>query len=146
MNLNNYNYSNNNLYKRDYKEDFNYMKYKNQLNDDSNNKIRSLQDSNKIYSYGPEQRSINIKPNVVEIDSKKSPLNQFQQNEMSFNKNYNIVNNSESFNYNYKLGPDPNNEAQMNYLKNLLEKTKSEIDQLNNNMDEDGSKAFNIYK
>ena len=34
----------------------------------------------------------------------------------------------------------------MNYLKNLLEKTKLEIDQLNNNMDEDVSKAVNIYK
>ena len=34
----------------------------------------------------------------------------------------------------------------MNYLKILLEKTKLEIDQLNNNMDEDASKAFNIYK
>ena len=122
------------------------MKYKNQLNDDTNNKIISFPQTNKTYSYGPEQRSLNIKPNVVEIDSKKSPFNQIQKNEMNFNYNDNNINNNESYNYNYKMGPDPNNEAQMNYLKNLLEKTKSEIDQLNNNMDEDGSKAFNIYK
>jgi len=123
--------------KRDYKEDFNYMKYKSQLNDNQN------------YSYGTEQRSLNIKPNIINMDSKQKVLNQYENNEINVNKNYNINNNnnnSNNYNYNYNIGPDPDNEAQMNYLKNLLEKTKSEIDQLNNNMDEDASKAFNIYK
>ena len=122
------------------------MKYKNQLNDNNININKFTPEINTNYSYGTEQRSLNIKPNIINMDSKQTPLNQYENNEINVNKNYNINNNSNNYNYNYNIGPDPDNEAQMNYLKNLLEKTKSEIDQLNNNMDEDASKAFNIYK
>ena len=153
-NINNYqNNSNINQYKRNYKEDFNYIKYKNNLNNDNDNNNeqnyinKRIPDTNNKYSYDPEQRSLNIKPNVVNIDSKPKSSNQYEINEMNKMKNINNFNiKKESYNYNYHIGPDPNNEAQMNYLKNLLEKTKSEIDQLNNNIEEDASKAFNIYK
>jgi len=50
------------------------------------------------------------------------------------------------YNNNYNLIPDPDNFNQMDYLKNLLKKTKNEIDNLNNNIDEDTSKTFSIYK
>jgi len=44
------------------------------------------------------------------------------------------------------LIPEPNNFNQMDYLKNLLEKTKNGIVNLNNNIDEDTLKIFSIYK
>jgi hypothetical protein len=62
MNIYNNNFNNNyennpNIknYKRDYKEDFNYMKYKNKLNnvDDDYNINRPVLDSNQKYSCGP---------------------------------------------------------------------------------------------
>jgi len=54
--------------------------------------------------------------------------------------------NNNMYNNNYNLIPDPENFNQLNYLKNLLEKTKNEIDNLNNNIDEETSKTLSIYK
>ena len=121
------------------------MQYKNNINSKEPIINNALQEVNQKYSYGPEQRSINIKPNIININSKPRTFNPYDNNEININRNNDIAKN-ESYNYNYLQGPDPNNEAQMNYLKNLLEKTKSEIDQLNNNINEESSKAFNIYK
>ena len=67
----------------------------------------------------------------------------------NMNKNNQFENNNSDNLYkinNYQAGPDPNNVNQMDYLKNLLEKTKLEINNLNNNIDDDTSKTFSIYK
>ena len=96
---------------------------------------KHLPEINQMYSCGPDQRSINVRSNIVNFDYKFMNKNQFDNNIDDINK----INN-------YQMGPDPNNINQMDYLKNLLEKTKLEIDNLNNNIDDDTSKTFSIYK
>ncbi len=103
----------------------------------NNNLNKHIPEINQLYSCGPEQRSINVRSNVVNFDYKNlNKNNQFDNNNLD---NLCKINN-------YQLGPDPNNVNQMDYLKNLLEKTKLEIDNLNNNIDDDTSKTFSIYK
>ena len=108
----------------------------------SNRINKQLPELNQMYSCRPDQRSINVRPNIVDFDSRKRNPNQIENNYMN-----NIQNeNNNMYNNDYNLIPDPDNFNQMDYLKNLLEKTKNEIDNLNNNIDEDTSKTFSIYK
>ena len=119
------------------------IQYNNNYNDDLYEDEQPKKLNNVIpvptYMAPPQTKTIQIQRNVIDVSKKKAKCNIDQQ--MSFEpipkeNNYFIPQSNQNV-----VKEDP-----MNYIKNLLEKTKSEIDNLTNNFDDDSQQPFNVYK